>query len=272
MRIRAVLPAALAIGLVMAPAALADSGSAKSDHVRAKAAGSDGPPPVLPSLVRTRIARGTKAIERAGDWVDQEDYAKAVVSLRNVRRNMYAAWRGAVDVVENAPPPPPPGDGLRGVIRVDAHASATYVSPEETAVAVLNFQHDVAGAAYGLLDGAKGALRDAVSTTMFAALDRRDLAVVYIHNRPVPPPPPADLARVSVRAHASDEDAPPSFATLMPGVVPDLDDELAQTKGLLRGGALTPGEKRIMGQARAQVLEAKDQINTWWPPVPVGDG
>jgi hypothetical protein len=276
MRIRAVLPAALAIGLVMAPAALADSGSTKSGHVRAKAAGSDGPPPVLPSLVRTRIARGTKAIERAGDWVDQEDSAKAVVSLRNVRRNMYAAWRGAVDVVENAPPPPPPGDGLRHVIRVhgrvNAHASATYLSPEETAVAVLNFQHDVAGAAYGLLDGAKGALRDAVSTTIFAALNRRDMAVVYIHNRPVPPPPPPDLARASAHAHAADEDAPPSFATLMPGVVPDLDDELAQTKGLIRGGALTPGEKRIMGQARAQLLETKDQINTWWPPLPAGDG
>jgi hypothetical protein len=275
MHVRAVLPAALAIGLVMAPAALADSSSAKSDHVRAKAAGSDGPPPVLPSLVRTRIARGTKAIERAGDWVDQEDNAKAVVSLRNVRRNMYAAWRGAVDVVESAPPPPPPGDGLGRVIvvdgRVDAHASATYLSPEETAVTVLNFQHDVAGAAYGLLDGAKGALRDAVSTTIFAALNRRDLAAVYIHGRPVPPPPPPDLARASAHAHASDEDAPPSFATLMPGIVPDLDDELRQIKALLRGGALTPGEKRIMGQARAQVLETKDQINTWWPPLPAGD-
>jgi hypothetical protein len=275
MHIRAVLPAALAIGLVMAPAALADSSSAKSDHVRAKAAGSDGPPPVLPSLVRTRIARGTKALERAGDWVDQEDNAKAVVSLRNVRRNMYAAWRGAVDVVEDAPPPPPPGDDLRRVMRVhgrvDARASATYLSPEETAVTVLNFQHDVAVASYGLLDGAKGALRDAVSTTIFAALDRRDRAAVYIHGRPVPPPPPPDLARASALAHASDEDAPPSFATLMPAIVPDLDDELSQIKALLRGGALTPGEKRIMGQARAQVLETKDQINTWWPPVPAGD-
>jgi hypothetical protein len=277
MHIRAILPAALAIGLVMAPAALADSGSAQSDHVRAKAAGSDGPPPVAPSLVRTRIARGTKAIERAGDWVDQEDTAKAIVSLRNVRRNMYAAWRGAVDVVESAPPPPPPGDGLLRVVHVhgsvDAHASATYLSPEETAVAVVNFQHDVASAAYGLLDDAKGALRDEVSTTMFAALDRRDLAVAYIHSRPVPPPPAPDLARASshARAHASDEDGPPTFASLMPGIVPDLDDELGQTKGLLRGGALTPGEKRITGQARAQVLETKDQINTWWPPLPADD-
>jgi hypothetical protein len=265
---RAVVPAVLAIGLVVGPATAA----AKTDHARAKASGSDGPPPVLPSIVRTRIARGEKALERAADWVDQESDAKAVVSLRNARRNMYAAWRGAVDVVENAPPPAPPGDDLvrtRVPVRAKAHKSAAYVSPEETAVGVVNFQHDVAVAAFGLLDGAKGDLRDAVSTTMFAALNRRDNAIVYIHGRPVPPPPPPDLSRV--RAHAADDDAPPSFATLMPGVVPDFDDELGQTKGLLRGGALTPGEKRIMGQARAQILETKDQVNTWWPPLPTDD-
>ena len=274
MRMRAVFLAAGLI-IVAAPAtATADSGSARSDHVRARAAGSDGPPPVLPSIVRTRIARGTKAIERAGDWVDQDDNTKAVVSLRNARRNMYAAWRGAVDVVENAPPAPPPADDLGRVrvrVRVMAHKSATYVSPEETAVAVLNFQHDLATAAFGLLDGAKGQLRDAVSTTMFAALNRRDLAITYIHGRPVPPPPPPDLARASAKAHASDDDPAPTFATLMPGVVPDLDDELGQTKGLVRGGALTPGEKRIMGQARAQILEAKDLVTTWWPPLPADD-
>jgi hypothetical protein len=261
---RALLPAALAIGLIAAPAAAtADAGPARGP-VRAHASGSDGPPPVLPSIVRTRIARGEKAIERAGDYVDQDMPDKAVASLRNVRRNMYAAWRGATDVVENAPPPV--AEAGRAPKR--ARTSATYVGPEETAVAVLGFQHDVATAAFGLLDGAKGALRDAVSTTMVASLNRRDLAILYIHNRPVPPPV-AEAGRV--HAHASDEDAAPTFATLMPGTVGDFDDELGQTKGLLRGGALTSGEKRIMGQARAQVLETKDQVNTWWPPV-VGDG
>jgi hypothetical protein len=267
---RAVLPAALAIGLIVTPAAA--TAAAKTDHVRAKAAGSDGPPPVLPSLVGTRISRGEKALERASDWVDQEMNDKAVVSLRNARRNMYAAWRGAVDVVENAPPPPPPAGDARVHAKVpvqrNARKSASYLGPEETAVSVLNFQHDVSSVSFGLLDGAKGDLRDAVSTTMFAALNRRDQAILYIHNRPVPPP----VAEAgSVRARASDEDAPPSFATLMPGIVSDFDDELGQTKGLLRGGALTPGEKRVMGQARAQILETKDQVNTWWPALPVGD-
>jgi hypothetical protein len=265
---KALLPAALAAGLLATPAAA----TVNTGHVGAKAAGSDGPPPVLPSIVGKRINRGEKALDRAGDYVDREMPDKAVVSLRNARRNMYAAWRNAVDVVENTPPPPPAAADrvhLRvPIARKKAHGSAVYLGPEETAVAVLNFQHDAATAAFDLLDGAKGTLRDAVSTTMFASLNRRDKAILYIHNRPVPPPA-AEAGRV--HAHASDEDAPPSFATLMPGIVADIDDELGQIRGLVRGGALTPGEKKIMGLAKSQDLETKDQVNTWWPPLPVGD-
>jgi hypothetical protein len=259
--------AALAAGLLVTPAAA----TANTDPVRAHASGSDGPPPVLPSIVRKRINRGEKALERAGDYVDREMPDKAVVSLRNARRNMYAAWRNAVDVVENAPPPPPAEEGRVHTVprvREKAHSSTVFLSPEETAVAVLGFQHEAATSAFDLLDGAKGTLRDAVSTTMFAALNRRDRAIVYIHNRPVPPPP-AEAGRV--RAHASDEDGPPTFATLMPDVVTDVDDELGQVRGLVRGGALTPGEKKIMGLAKSQILETKDTVNTWWPPLPVGD-
>jgi len=259
--------------MIVAPAASADS-----DPV-AHASGSDGPPPVLPSIVRKRINRGEKALERAGDYVDRDMPDKAVISLRNARRNMYAAWHNAVDVVENAPPPPPPGDRVAArtrVRRVDtAHASTVYVTPEETAVAVLGLQHDVATTAFDLLDGAKGTLRDAVSTTMFAALNRRDAAIVYIHNRPAPPAPPPDAlsARASDApvARASDDDPLPTFATLMPDVSTDLDDELGQIRGLVRGGALTPGEKKIMGLAKSQILETKDTVDTWWPPLPADD-
>jgi hypothetical protein len=263
------VPAAIALGLMLPAAATA----APTGHVHAHASGSDGPPPVLPSIVRKRINRGEKALERAGDYVDRDMPDKAVVSLRNARRNMYAAWRNAVDVVENTPPAPAAPDDLAArrvpILRGTAHASATYTGPDETAVAVLDFQHDVAATAFDLLDGAKGNLRDAVSRTMFAALDRRDRAIVYIHGRPAPPPPPGDglmLARAAGAPVAGG-----TFATLMPGIVPDLDDELFQTRGLIRGGALTPGEKRIMRMAKDQVLETKDQVNTWWPPLPPGD-
>jgi hypothetical protein len=261
------MSAALAAVVLATPAGAA----AGTTVPRAHASGSDGPPPVLPSIVGRRIARGEKALERAGDYVDREMPDRAVVSLRNARRNMYAAWRNAVDVVENAPPPPPADAGrAHGVVPVRLHArdSATYTGANETAVAVLGFQHDVASTAYDLLDGAKGTLRDAVSRTMFAALDRRDRAIVYIHNLPVPPV--AEAGRVRARAAGAPVGAA-TFATLMPGIVPDLDDELGQVRGIVRGGALTPGEKRILGLAKSQVLETKDQVDTWWPPLPVGD-
>ena len=255
MRLTKALLAVIAAGLVATPVATADT-----DPVRAHAAGTDGPPPVLPSIVAKRIARGEKALERAGDYVDRDMPDKAIVSLRNARSNMYAAWRNAADVVENAPPPlvvAPDAVALGRVPLVRAHTSTVFVTPEETAVAVLGFQHDVATSAFDLLDGAKGTLRDAVSKTMFAALNRRDSSIVYIHNRPVPPP-------------AAGEDAPPTFATLMPDAVTDLDDELGHIRGLIRGGALTTGEKRIMGLAKSQILETKDTVSTWWPLV-VGD-
>ena len=266
--IRAILPATVAIGLIVA----APAPAAPTSHVPATAAGSDGPPPVLPSIVARRINRGELALERAGDFVDQEPSDKAVVSLRNARRNMYAAWRNAVDVIENTPAPPPAGDArvrLRVPVRGKARKSATYLTPDETGVAVLNFQHDVATAAFDLVDGAKGTLRDAASATMFAALNRRDKAIVYIHNLPVPPPP-ADDARVRARSAGAPVGGA-TFSALMPGVVPDLDDELGQVRGLVRGGALTPGEKRILGLAKSQILETKDQVNTWWPPLPADD-
>jgi hypothetical protein len=57
----------------------------------------------------------------------------------------------------------------------------------------------------------------------------------------------------------------------MPDVVSDLDDELGQIRGLVRGGALTSGEKKIMGLAKSQILETKDTVNTFWPPLPPGD-
>jgi hypothetical protein len=227
---------------------------------------------VLPSIVRRRINRGERALDHAGDYVDKDKPDKAVISLRNARRNMYAAWRNAMDVVENAPPPPATSDRLHKLVPVRKHArkSTAYLGPNETAVAVLGFQHDAATAAFDLLDGAKGGLRDAVSTTMFASLNRRDKAIAWIHDRPAPPPVAGD-AGVHARA-AGAPVGPATFDVLMPDVVSDLDDELGQIRGLVRGGALTPGEKRIMGLAKSQVLETKDTVNTWWPPLPVGDG
>ncbi|MFL5896335.1 MAG: hypothetical protein ACJ76Z_14640 [Thermoleophilaceae bacterium] len=265
-----VLIATLAVGfLALVPAAIAAPPGGHAGHQQAHAAGSDVVT-VLPSIVRVRIERGTKALEHAGDYVDRDLPDRAVASLLNARRNMYAAWRGAQYVVLHAPPPPAAAGSFHRkakASRVKANA-ADYADAPTTAVAALGFQHTVANAAYGLLDGAKGALRDAVSTTIFAALDRRDQAIEWIHAHQ--PPPPAAAGRFHRRARASGAPVGGDFSTMMPGVVPDLDDEMQQIEGLLDGGALTPGEKRIMGLADFQVFRTERTVNAYWPPVVAG--
>jgi hypothetical protein len=260
----------LAAGLIAALPAVAVAAPANAPHHhKARTAGS-GAPPTIPSIVGVRINRGTAALARAGDYVDRDMPERAVASLLNARRNMYAAWRGAVYVYQTTPPPP----AEAGSFHRKAHTSGApvgagtlYADPVTTIVDVLGFQHTVATSAFGLLDGAKGALRDAVSTTMFAALNSRDAAIQWIQQNQ-PPPPAADARVHSRRAHASGGAIVADFSTAMPGIVPDLNDELQQTEGLLKSGALTPGEKRIMGQAEFQIFQTEQTVNTLWPPAP----
>jgi hypothetical protein len=56
----------------------------------------------------------------------------------------------------------------------------------------------------------------------------------------------------------------------MPGVIPDLDDEMIQIEGIVNGGAVTSGEKRILNQADFQVFKTEQTVNAFWPPVPAG--
>jgi hypothetical protein len=265
--VKAVLPLAVAIGLVAAAPAVAKSDAPGKDTSRhsARAAGGDVPP-VLPSIVRVRINRGEKALELSGAYIDKDKPDKAIISLKNARRNMYAAWKGAVYVIQNAPPPVAADarvqKGAKAHKSGTAPAGTVYADPVTTAIAVLGFQHDVAAAAYGMTDGAKGTLLAAVNTTIFAALDRRDAAIQYIHQLP---PPPATAARV--HAHAADT-VVPTFDTMMPNLVPDIQDEVQQIQGVLADGAVVPTGKKILKDAAAQALLTENTINTYWPPVP----
>src|SRR3954452_1311134 len=266
--LKAGLPAALAVGVVgLLPAG---AGAQPAPH-RAQAAGSDAGPATLPTAVRARLKRGENALDRAADYVDRDMPDNATGSLKNARCNMYAAWRAAKWIMDTSPPTAPPGgDG-----KIVAHSSGapaptgtTYATPEDTTMAVLGYQHDVAGAPLAVVDGGTGTLENEVSKTLFAALDRRDSAVNYIHTLPPPPPVVGDGKAV---AHAAQTDQS-LFQTQMPGILPDLGDELQQGKELRAGGALTTAEKRLVLLASAQISDTQDTINTFWPPAPVGDG
>jgi hypothetical protein len=257
---KAALPAALAVGVFALLPGAASAEAKSAPQKDAHAAGGDVPP-TLPSAVRVRIKRGENALDKAGEYVDKDQPDKAVNSLRGARANMYAAWRAAKFGIENAPPPPAEDKAVAQAAQDDETVGTIYADPNTTAVAVLGYQHEVYSASLGLLDDAKGSLRDALSTTMFAALDRRDAAINYIRTVA----PPVDPEDKTVAQAAQDDTEVPGFDVLMPGIIVDLDDEQAQGKELLADGALTPGEKRIVRLANAQVAETEATVNTYWP-------
>jgi hypothetical protein len=249
---KAAIAAALAVGAIALVPGAASADAKPAHGTRAQAAGST--PPTLPGSVGTRIRRGENALDKAGEYIDKGLPANAVNSLRGARANMYAAWRSARYLIEHPPPPP-------AQAKLQAQASQSpldgslpvYATPEQTAAAVLNFQHDVVTTTFGQIDGAKGTLRDALSTTMFAAMDRRDAAITYI--AAIPPP--------------SGDTAPdPGYDVLMPAIVPDIQDEEAQGAEIIAGGALTPGEKRIVNKADAQAAATEARVNTLWAAQP----
>jgi len=251
----ATLAAALAAALVTAaPAAAAPAG----DSPTAKAAGGDAPP-IIPSLIQTRITRVNNAIDRLTDYVDDNDAAGVDRTGKVIRRQLAAAWRGAVYYIKN--PPPPVGDDARVRARVSQDDAGPVVADQfTTAAAVYESQHEVAATIAQLADGARVPILNSMSRTLFWTLDARDKAVTTTHSLDVPP----------AEGEEGGEDAV-SFGTVMPGVIPGLDDEIQQIKGLKSDAKdLRPGGTKILNSALAQTLLTELQINTYWPPV-IGD-
>jgi hypothetical protein len=242
------------------------------------AAGSSGPPPALPGLVNNRLVRVEKALDRAVDYADDGNSAKAASSLYVARLQVKLAWRGARYVIENTVDPPVGDLGAvrRNTLssrrsarrlrkaRVRARASAT-ADKYTTAGAVLDAQHDVAQAGIGMIDSAHGALRDSLSRTIFLALDQRDAAVAYIHSIDTPPPPGDGLAR------ASGAPVGGTWGTIMPGVGDQAGDEILQIEGALDlSSTMGVGTRRTLQDAEFQDIKTQRTINAYWPPV-VGD-
>ena len=103
--LRAIVPLAVAASLVaVSPAAADAKAPAKA---KAKAAGSDVVQVIYPSLVQVRIGRTERALERATRKVENNKVAEAATTLKVVRRQLAAAWRGTKYVIRTAPPPVP---------------------------------------------------------------------------------------------------------------------------------------------------------------------
>ena len=240
------------------------------------AAGGDAGPPVYPSLVNVQMVRVQTLIDRAALYEDKGETAKAVTAMNAARSHMHKAWSAAKFVIDNAPPPVA-GDGAyvapvkRKRAKPKAHASggaipgaSPFADQYTTAVGVLTLEHTVAVTALGMLDTADATLLPVLSTTIFAALNDRDTAVAYI-GKLAPPPVAGDG---SVHAHASDTVI--GWATVMPGVLPYVDDELQVVDGLQASLNLSPGRKRILDAAEVQDIKTERNVNRLFPPLPAG--
>jgi hypothetical protein len=265
--IRTAVPLALAAGIVaVAPAA------AQKPAPSAHAAGGGAPLVIAyPSIVQTRVGRARRALRRAVNETESDSPSAAVqvASLKVVRRQMAAAWRGAKYVIRTTPPPVATDAG------VHAHKSqsvldvtGTPASAADTGLLVLMLQHHVAATMLQLIDGAHGTGLNAISSTLNFTLNRRDAAIQDIFQLSPPAPPAADAR---VHAHASGGlPVATTFDTQMPLYVGFLTDETQAVDGLKSEATdLTNGGRRLLNDAQTQILRTRGFVNATWPPIPV---
>jgi hypothetical protein len=268
--LKAALPLALTVGVVAVAPAAADAKSPST----AKAAGGDTVTLIYPSLVKTRVARAMRALDRAGRKIDNGQGTKAVSALKVVRRQSAAAWRGAKYIIRTTPPPPAEDDIFRPNARKSGGAPVgpTYAAPADTGFRVLTLLHDVSAEMIQQTDGAHGTGLNALATTLNWSNNKRDAAMAYILSV-APPAPPADDAAVHQQARkAGGAPVVTTFDTVMPNLIGQFTDEIQGIEGLKSDATdLTAGGRRVLNAAENQVEASEAFVNLHWPPVPAED-
>ena len=281
-------PRALLSFAVVAGLAVAASPAAASDaHLSQLPQGEDAPP-IVPSLVQTRITRAENALERLTEKVDDGDSAGVVRVSKVIRRQTAAAWRGAKYYLRTAPPPVSEDlakvNSTKRNLAQDDATGPVIADQYVAAAAVFGLAHDVASQAIELTDGAHGNTLAGVNKMLFWTLDKRDAMVQDAKTFEPVAPPTEDLAKTQVRSLKAaagsdggvrklmDDPVGGSFAVLMPYIVGGLDDELQHIDGLRADATdLNARGKSILRQAQVQILLTERTINTLWPPVPAED-
>ena len=264
--LKAAVPIAVAAGLVAASPAAAEKPSPK-----AQAAGGDAVVLNFPKLVQVRVDRTERALERATTRIENDNLTGAATTLKVVRRQLGASWRGAKYIIRTTPPPPPAEDAR---VRVRAKSSGAgptgpvYAAPADTGFLALTTIHDVSAAVAQLVDGAHGTGLAPLATTLNYANDLRDKAIQDIVAL-APPAPPAEDARARASGGAP---VGSGFDTVMPNVVPQIGDEIQAIDGLKSDADdLTNGGRGLLNRAQAQITKTKGVVNTTWPPAPTDD-
>lgn len=183
--------------------------------------------------------------------------------------------------------------------QVKAHRSGNsfptspFADQYQTGVAVLVLQHQIAATTLEMLPNANATLLPAVSSALSASLNDRDTALAYMYSvtcpatasgsdtpstcspSPCPPStpgskgghgttptcPPATSSGARVRAHTGGNPLPSNFATLVPSILPYVNDELATIKSLLAGPSLASNSSGILNAAFVQISKTAQTVS-----------
>jgi hypothetical protein len=211
--LRAIVPVGLLTGLALAIPS-ASNASAYCGFGVPPAAADDV---VLPSRVDISIHRAERSICKAEEHVDEGEYAKATVSLRSARNNMYRADRAARRQMNAV---------------VDPEAETT--PGPDSVIAVLNMDSEVVTTVSGLFDANSKGVVDSATHALFRTLNARD--------------------RMLDAVIALDpEGAGADYADGMADTVDGYTDEVSNISDALSDDTLSPGGRRVLTTALAQV-------------------
>jgi hypothetical protein len=239
----------LAAAVAAATLIAAAPAGAASREPTPKAHAAGDPEVVIPSVISTRTTRVDNALGRLTEYVDDGDTAGVDRTGKVIRRQLAAAWRGAVYYIKH--PPAPIADDAQ-----EADDAPVVADQFTAAFSVMESYHAVAATIAELVDGARVPILDSMSTTLFWTLDARDKAIATAHSLEPPVDPEAEGGEDTV-----------SFATVMPGAIAHLDDENQQIDALRTDATdLRPGGATILRLALAQNALTAQTLNTYWPP------
>jgi hypothetical protein len=268
------LAAAALLGLVAVASTATGSRSAPQPSAVysapiAQASGGDVGALPLPSIVNVKVVRAQAALDRAVAAIDQGQNAKALPEFVAVQANMTAAWTAAKYVIETTPPPVAAAGAVARISGAAPAGASPFATPEDTAFGVLTLEHTIVTTGVGLIDTV-----DSDSTTLpylrklvRAALRARNTAIAYIHAIPVPPAPAA--ARPKAKTSGAAPVAGSLWATVMPNLIPLLDDEMQEMTGMAAiNPTLSAKTQRQLTSWGNSVAATELRVNTYWPPLP----
>ena len=182
---------------------------------------------VLPSRVAAAIRRTENSLAKAEEHVDEAEYAKAIISLRAVRKGLARADKAA----------------RRQMNAVPADPEAETTPGPDAVIAVLSVHQEVIVVVAGLFAGNSGTLVGALSTTLSTAQITRDTLLAEV------------LALYP-------EGAGVGYADGMADTLDGYADEVANLTEALADDSLSAGSKSALNPALARSKATEAKINT----------